>query len=63
MVDMVTATPQVIAAVTRTIPADVPVSVAEPILGGLANAAHRLSRAIDRTTRTAESLKGPTSRT
>jgi len=46
MAQMVTTTPQVIAAVSSPIPADFPPSVAEPILGGLQNAAHRLERAI-----------------
>ncbi len=58
MIDMVTATPQVIAAVTGTIPAHFPVSVAEPILGGLEDAAHRLSKAMELTTKTEESLTG-----
>lgn len=32
---------------SSTIPADFPVSVAEPILGGLEDAAHRLSKAME----------------
>ncbi|MFO8237053.1 MAG: hypothetical protein R6U00_02125 [Prochlorococcaceae cyanobacterium] len=47
MAQMVTATPQVIAEVSGSFPADFPVSVAEPILGGLEDAAHRLERAME----------------
>jgi serine/threonine-protein kinase HipA len=47
MAQMVTATPQVIAAVSGSISVDFPPSVAEPILGGLQDAAQRLARAME----------------
>jgi serine/threonine-protein kinase HipA len=47
MAQMVTATPQVIAAVSGSIPVNFPPSVAEPILGGLQDAAQRLVRAME----------------
>lgn len=47
MAQMVTATPQVIAAVSGSIPVGFPPSVAEPILGGLQDAAQRLARAME----------------
>lgn len=56
MVEMVTATTDVMAEVTSTIPAGFPSSVADPILGGLEDAAQRLSKALDLGTKTEESL-------
>lgn len=41
--DLVARTPNVIALVTRQLPADFPAHVAETVLGGLQDAAHKLT--------------------